>query len=673
MTGRFFAWGGMHPSEAEPPLKTTDETRCGPVWRAARLCVEAKMKKQLTIGLLVALTLTSPVWAEEVDEIVVSATGIPTPISQIGSSVDVITAEDLEQQQITYLQDALATVAGVSTYQSGGPGSTSNVFMRGMTGKYSGVYVDGVQINDPTSQQAAWAYLPTHGLESVEVLRGSQGVLYGSEAIGGAISLFTAVGGERQNKAAFEGGSFGTNNIALSSRGKFNDLGYGLAIKQTDSDGISAANENDGNNEKDGYESLSARGRFVLDVSENLSFDLALRSVSSEIETDASGPADDPDDYTDFDALGGRALITYDRGNASHNLSFGQSEDITTSNTFAKTTKTGERSAASYRGIFDVFDEVTFLVGLETEDEELTNANGSSYKVSTDTAYALIQYASENGQSASIAVRRDDHEKFGNFETFRIAGRKMFGSLGIRASYGTGFRAPSLNENFGEANYCLDGICGNSDLQPEESKSSDIALVFEPNRYASIEVAVFDIEIADLIAYGAVVPSDPNAPCLVINQLFTPGATTCGRNLQSNGDSKSQGYEARFVYQITDTTKVSGNYTKLDAEKVDGSRDIRRPEDTLNVSATHSVSESFQIGGQLKLVRNNVDTNFSTFPYVDVDLDDYTLLNLNVAYQINEEVNAYARLENALDDDYETALGFGTPGRAFYVGVSSSF
>ena len=116
------------------------------------------MKKKLSIGLLTLFAIT-PLWAEEVDEIVVSATGIPTPISQIGASVDVITAEDLERQQITYLQDALATVAGVSTYQSGGPGSTSNVFMRGMTGKYSGVYIDGVQINDPASQQAAWGLI----------------------------------------------------------------------------------------------------------------------------------------------------------------------------------------------------------------------------------------------------------------------------------------------------------------------------------------------------------------------------------------------------------------------------------------------------------------------------------------------------------------------------------
>ena len=636
------------------------------------------MKKKLTrgtlgLGLMAALTLApmAPLSAEEVDEIVVSATGIPTPLAQIGASVDIITAEDLERQQITYLQDALGTVAGVSSYQSGGPGSTSNVFLRGMTGKYSGVYVDGVQINDPASQQAAWAYLPTHGLESVEVLRGSQGVLFGSEAIGGAISMFTAVGGENENYMDLQAGSFGTFNTAISSRGEVNNLDYGLAIKRVDSDGISAANENDGNSEEDGYESLSARGRFVLDITDTLSVDLALRSISSEIETDTSGPVDDIDDFTDFDALGGRALVVYEGSNASHSLSLGHSEDITTSNSFSKTTKTGERNAASYRGIFDISDEVKVLVGIETEDEELTNANGSHYEVSTDAAYALVQYASANDQSASIAIRQDDHEKFGKFETFRIAGRKMFGPLGIRASYGTGFRAPSLDENFGEGNYCLDGICGNPDLQPEESKSSDVALVFEPNRYASFEMAVFDIEVTDLIIYSNLVPSDANTPCLGINRLFLPGASTCGRTMQSNGDSKSQGYEARFVYQIADATKVTANYTKLDAEKVDGSRDIRRPEDTLNVSLTHSATENLQLGGQLRLVRNTIDTDFSA--NADVPLDDYALLNLNISYELLSGGKVYARIENALDDDYETALGFGTPGIAAYVGVSASF
>ena len=636
------------------------------------------MNKKLTAALaaspLIALLAFAPqVNAEEVDEIIVSATGIPTPAAQIGASVDVITAEDLERQQITYLQDALKTVAGISTYQSGGPGSTSNVFMRGMTGKYSGVYVDGVQINDPVSQQAAWAYLPTHGLESIEVLRGSQSVLYGSEAIGGAISMFTAVGGENQNRMDLQTGSFGTYNMAISSRGEVNNLGYGVAIKRTDSDGISAANENDGNTEEDGYESLSARGRFVVDISENFSVDLALRSISSEIETDTSAPSDAVGYYTDFDAIGGRFSLIYDTGDVRHEVSHGQSEDVSSAYTASFLTTEGEREATSYRGIFRVSENVDVLIGAEQEKE--TYVTGSNlYDTQTDALFLLMQFADVSGFSASLAARQDDNEVFGEFDTYRVALKKMYRLFGLRGSYGTGFRAPSLYEMFGRSDYCADDkLCGNENLMPEESRSHDVAIIFTPRSNLTMEIARFDITVSDFIKYGSVTPEDANDPCLALNSFGGFAATTCGRYEQTDGDSKSQGYEMRLSLQLSDTTSIAANYTKLDAVKESGERDIRRPEDTLNVSVNHEVSDLLHVGGQVQVVKNVTDTNFSVFPNVDVPLDDHTLLNLNASYQLPSSSKVYARIENALDDDYETALGFGTPRRAFYVGVTSSF
>ena len=626
------------------------------------------------LGLMVALTLSphSSVLAEEIDEIVVSATGIPTPVSQIGSSVDVITAEDLEQQQITYLQDALTTVAGVSTYQSGGQGSTSNVFLRGMTGKYSGVYIDGVQINDPASQQAAWAHLPTHGLESIEVLRGSHGVLYGSEAIGGAINMFTAVGGENQNRIGLQTGSFGTHNITLSGRGEVNNLGYGLAIKQTESDGISAANENDGNSEEDGYESLSARGRFVFDVSENLSLDLALRSVSSEIETDNSVPSDVSGYYTDFDATGGRLSVIYDGETVQHNISHGRSEDISSSYTFSTLTTQGERNVTSYRAIKTYDDNMQLMVGVEQETESYATGN-DKYEADNLAALAILKYHA-GPFSGSMAVRRDDHDSFGKHDTFRVSGLIDGGRTATRFSYGTGFRAPSLYEMFGRSDYCVANICGNDALQPEESRGFDIGLIFKPSDRLSLEVARFDITVSDFITYGSEAPSDPNDPCLANNSTPDFTATSCGKYMQSNGDSQSQGYEMRFDYEITAATKVSGNFTKLDATRADGTRDIRRPEETLNLSLIGELSEGLSLSGSLQMVRDVVDDDFSNWPNTETaDLDNYLLLDLAAAYKVTGNSELSLSIKNALDDDYETALGFGTPGRAFYVGVTSSF
>ena len=152
------------------------------------------MNRKLSIGLLAALSLT-PVWAEDIDEIVVSATGIPTPISQIGSSVDVISSEDLERKQITYLQDALK-LKGINVPQAGGVGTLSNVFLRGLPGKYTDLVVDGVSMYDPRSGQVLWQDVVTDGVDQVEILRGSQSLLFGSNAIAGVISQFTKIGGE---------------------------------------------------------------------------------------------------------------------------------------------------------------------------------------------------------------------------------------------------------------------------------------------------------------------------------------------------------------------------------------------------------------------------------------------------------------------------------------------
>ena len=673
MTGRFFAWGGMHPSDTETPLQTTYETGCDAFGARQKLCVEAKMKKKLSVGLLTLFTIT-PLWAEDVDEIVVSATGIPTPISQIGASVDVITAEDLERQQITYLQDALATVAGVSTYQSGGPGSTSNVFMRGMTGKYSGVYIDGVQINDPASQQAAWAYLPTHGLESVEVLRGSQGVLYGSEAIGGAISLFTAYGGETINQAVLESGSFGSESLSFSSRGESGKVGYGLFVEQTDTDGISAASERNGNTEDDGYESLSARGRAVINLSDQVSVDIALRSVSSEIETDASGPSDNNQNYTDFDAVGGKLGLTYEAGNTIHSFAVGVSEDETTAYTlpFMSTSLSGlaskgERQVANYRGLFDLSEEVKAIIGIENETEEYTSEAGTS-KAENTAVFSLLQYADANGLSISVAARQDDNEVFGRFDTSRISGRKMFGVLGVRASYGTGFRAPSLTEMFGLSDYCVNRLCGNDTLQPEESRSRDFALLIEPTANWNVELAHFKIRVNNFIEYGSVTP-DPSDDCL--NYNFNG---LCGRYQQSDGEIDNSGYEFRTKLSVNEKTNVSVNFTKLDALRANGQRDIRRPEETLNMSVSYQQSERLNIGVAAQVIRDVIDDDFSDWPNtVAVNLEDYELVKLHALYSYSPSGNVFARIENVLDEDYETALGYGTPGRAFYVGVSNSF
>lgn len=596
------------------------------------------MKKKLTIGLLAALTLT-PVWAEEVDEIVVSATGIPTPISQIGSSVDIITAEDLERQQITYLQDALATVAGVSTYQSGGPGTLSSVFLRGMGSEYTAVFVDGMQINKPGFHGVDWSSLPTHGLETVEVLRGSQGVMFGSEAIGGAINAYTAVGGDTHFKTMADIGSSGTQRLIGSARGELDKIAYGFSLETLSTNGISAANEDNGNTEADSHEKTSARVRLQTDFDDRLSADFAYRYISSEtnhdgfVDTDQDGFGDtlaDTDDSTYLDASGMSLKLDYAGNAVNHSLSYASSENDYDSSGFVSA---GKRRNFGYRGTLDFGDGLKFLIGGDREVENYESGM-TEYETSNIAGYTVMQLHTD-GVSTSVAARRDDHEEFGSFDTYRLSAILDLEAFALRGTYGTGFRAPSLYQLY---------AFNNTNLTPEESIGGDIGLVFRLNEQTSIETAYFFAEVTDLIQY----------------QDFQTGY------IQSTGENKSSGFELRGETVLFDDYELSGNYTNLTAEDADGDRLSRRPKHTLNVALATDITDRLSVNGSLRLVRDIVGID-------GLALENYTLFNANATYRVNEQIKATARVENLLGEDYETARGYGTPGRAFYVGVSSRF
>ena len=337
------------------------------------------MKKKLAIGLLAALTLTSPVWAEEVDEIVVSATGIPTPISQIGSSVDIITAEDLERQQITYLQDALK-LKGINVPQNGGPGTLSNVFLRGLPGKYTNLVVDGISMFDPNSNQVLWNDVVTDGVDQVEILRGAQGVLYGSNTVAGVISQFTAIGGGESQRLRVELGEFSTRKVALTGKGGGEFAEYGYAISKVDTDGFSAAARPEGSSaafDDDAYRQTTINGKVRVDVTEGVSLNAVIRHIEGELETDTNAGVDNEFKSEKFERTAGRFALEGNFGDWVHQLGATVYDSDVTRYDAATITRTGffgevvtqgaafleavdsERLSADYKGVFQASEMMT--------------------------------------------------------------------------------------------------------------------------------------------------------------------------------------------------------------------------------------------------------------------------------------------------------------------------
>lgn len=593
-------------------------------------------KKNMISGLLAALVVT-PLAAQEVDEIIVSATGIPTPAAEIGASVDVITAADLEAKQITYLQDALK-LKGINVPQNGGPGTISNVFMRGLPGRYTNLMIDGISMFDPSfSNQVLWSDVTTNGAAQVEVLRGSQGVLYGSNTIAGVISQFTAIGGDQQQTLRAELGEYGTQNISLSSRGETEAIEYGFGVSRFHTDGFSAAKRPAGNDSQfddDAYDNTSINGKVRTHISDDVSVDVVVRNAEGKVETDIGANTDALNMWSEFRRNAARLAVNARTGQFSHQLGFTNydNEIDNFSNSAVSWSQDTVRHVLDYRSVFDASESLQMVFGAGSDE-----SHDGTNEVDIQNFYGLVQIRPFSALAVTAAARRDEHDLFGEHDTYRAtAALTLADGFTTRAAYGTGFRAPTLSE--------LYGYGGDRSLTPEESRSAELGADVKISEAFRLALTGYYIVIEDKIGW---------VPARQMNE-------------QLDGRSRVKGGELAANFKVSNQLSFDFDVTYTDSKKPDGDREVRVPRMQGSVAANFAATEHLQIGAVVKQVQGVVDIG-------NAKLDDYTLFDLRASYQVSDAVKAFARLENAADEDYETIAGYGTSGRAFYFGVSSAF
>lgn len=609
------------------------------------------MKKRILCSGLLAALVASPVAAQEVDEIIVSATGIPTPAAEIGASVDVITAADLEAQQITYLQDALK-LKGINVPQSGGVGTLSNVFMRGLPGRYTTLNVDGISMFDAGSNQVLWNDVISDGVDQVEILRGSQGVLYGSNTIAGVISQFSAIGGATENKARLEVGEMGTQRLTLFGQGGNGRSDYGYAVSHFSSDSISASSNPSGGSaalEDDAYENITLNAKARTHLSDAVSVDLVMRQASGELDKDGFS-SDAGGISEEFTRTSLRFAMNADMGAWQHRL--GVTDYDATIEDFSAGSKTGERLSArqtmDYRGLYQMSEAVEIILGAEQTQTEFENTDtGYSTFAKADVdllgLYGLVQWQPAEALNVTVALREDDHDLFGTQSTYRAtAAYQTSSDMVWRAAYGTGFRAPSLSELYL-------AFYGNANLQPETSVSAELGFDANITENMAMSATVFTIEVEDIIGY---------------DENFV--------NRQIPGTSEINGVEIAADYSPMRKLKLSFDAAYTDSKKPAASgsgatqREVRVPRIQIGLAMNYAANDRLNVGASLRAVRDTLDIG-------NVVLDDYTLVDLRANYAVNDKVSAYMRLENAADEDYEVISGFSTPGRAAYIGVTTKF
>jgi vitamin B12 transporter len=604
-------------------------------------------------------------------EIVVSATRNPTPATEVASSVTIITADEIERRQLRTLPDVLRDVPGLNLVQTGGPGGLTSVFMRGTNANHTKVLIDGIDVGDPSSGTGAFdfAHLLTGDVERVEVLRGPQSGLYGSDAIGGVINIITKTGAGPARVTGFvEGGSFGTFNQGVGLSGSQQRFNYALNAAHFRSDDTPVTPPSllppGRKNNPNVYDNKSVSTRLGADLTSNLDVGLTARFIESRLSYTADDFSTFPStlnanqNYADNRELFTRAtahLSLFD-GKFDQTVGLGYTDyrrrDVGPDGSFTPATPNfyrGDRVKLDWLGNITVMDGQVLTLGAETQADTIDNTT----KATNNNNAGFVQLQSKFGERvfSTLSLRHDDNERFGGKTTYRVAPALAVPETGMKflGSVGTGFKAPSLDQLF--TNFPSFNFFANPNLQPEESFGYD----------AGFEQAVFDKRVR----FGATYFHND-----IDNLIITNDSGTSYANVAK---AETFGAESFIAWKPLDRLSLRADYTYTIARDDVLDRPLlRRPKHKASLTAGLQASEALNLSATVLYVGPRVDGN-RDFSIQRQKGDGYALVNLAGAYDVGNGVTFFGRVENLFDREYEDPNGFLRPGFGAFAGVRVAF
>jgi vitamin B12 transporter len=633
---------------------------------------------QLSAVSIATLAAAMPAGAQTIDigEVVVTANRTPTEAAKVGSTVNVVTREDIDKQSLPLLSDYLGQIPGISISSQGGAGKETTLIMRGADKKYVKTLFNGIDISDvsATQVQASYEHLLAGAIGRIEVLKGSQSTLYGSDAVAGVIGVSTLAGIEPglHHEVSIEGGSFGTMSGGYALTGASETGRVAATLHGLSTSGISAALVNgapglDGNPalENDFYQNLTGTIAAEQRLNEYLTVFGAGLFINSRGDFDDSGnpPTDNVLNTGDYSQKAARLGFNLDlmEGRFRNTVSVQGAlidRNINTVSSFGPFDGNfvSRRGKVDYQGEFDATDWLTLQFGADHERQtaHITNNFGTdTTDGASDTGLwtqAIVSPVTD--LTLTLGLRHDEHSTFGGYTTYRATAAYLLPGSGakLRASFGTGFRAPSLYES----NYVsfIPGV-PTPDLDPEESISWDVGVdqKFLDDRLTA-GLTYFQLNTDNLIDYD------------FVNDTY----------VQLPGVTHRNGVEASLSWAAAPWLDLGAAYTYTHTRQPDGLRRPRVPEHEIALSATVRPAEKWEISGTARGVVNvqdRVSAGFASF--VDVPLDDYVLVDAKIAYKPNENTELYVRGENLLDQNYQVVRGYGTPGIGVFAGARLRF
>ncbi len=627
--------------------------------------------RKFNLLLLLPAILPGSVHAEE--PIVVTATRSPRPLSSLGQSVSLIDAATIESRQAVNIADLLRDLPGVALARNGGPGAITTVFVRGANADQTTVLIDGVKLNDPSSTAGGFFFgdLLVGNIARVEVLRGPQSVLWGSQSIGGVVNLITRTPGEdlRVNARAEYGWRNSAQlvgNVSATQGPVAASLGGGWFR----TGGISAARAG---SERDGYRNLGANAKIEIALGNILSVDLRGWYADGRTEVDGfpaplylfadTGQYSKNRQWVGYAGLNARLF----EGRLKNRLALAYTDvrrrafdpDAAP---IERGDYVGRNERIEYQGIFDLGPGWQASFGAERETQRFRKVEAFDPaprrgSARTDSLYALLAATPVAGLSLTAGTRVDDHSGFGRRASLSAsaAWSPNGGATTLRASYAEGFKAPSL--------YQLASEYGNPALDPESATGWD----------AGLSQKLF----GGMVELGAVWFSRTTRN--LIDFAYCPGNALCddGRYGYYTNINRAfaQGIEAVLRVAPADGLSIEAAYAYVQSEDRSpdsaefGKQLVRRPKNSLSVTADYLLPSGLQAGASLRWVGPRRDVDYDAWPARDVQLASHALADLRAAYPIASGIALYGRVENLFDTRYETVLRYGAPGRAAYLGL----
>lgn len=580
----------------------------------------------------------------ELEDIVVFGGLLPTNLDTTGATIDVANSADIQREGASATA-ALDLLPGVAVSANGGLGSSATVRIRGLSGPYVGVRIDGIDVTDPSGPQTAFNFgrLTTGSLDRLAVVKGTQSAVYGSEAIAGVVEVETwrpEVSGV-SGKAQLELGSFETRSANLSFGYLDDRAELALSLGRVTSEGYSARDTDD---ENDGFEQSLVNLFAAYQVSDAIR--IGFNGFWSEGTAEYDQAATDPRGEIDETRRGVRMFGEVQAGAWTHELSFSRYQIERFDPVGFTRDFLGERDTVAYLATGDLSSGVSLAFGADWSEERAA-LDGDAYDASNSAVFAEVKATPTDAVELSLTLRYDDYSDFDGQLSGRAAlSYRLDEATTVRASLGTGYRAPSLYERFGP-------YAGSTPLDPEESLSFDLGIEHSYGDRGTVKATVFWAEIDNLIGFG----SGPN--CLP--------SQTFGCYIQTDGTTETRGLELSGSYAITDRVRVSGAYTLTNTEN-DGERVVRVPRHDLSLALEADVTDRLQVGINMTRVSDTLD-GFGTL----TPLDDYTVWDVSARYAITDMASVYGAIDNVGDVSYQTVRGFNAPDRTIRFGVETSF